>query len=266
MIDIHAHLNFQDYREDLEQIINRAVKAGVSQIICVSSNIADSKKAIKIACQYPNIVFAGVGIHPQQTDSKNKTSLKEQIEELKLLASQKEVACIAECGLDYSPAPPEELDRPKKDQYYLLEAQLQIAKNLNLPAQIHSRKAYPDTLAILQNHPSLAGVWHCYSEGKKGIEEIIKLGFYFGVDGNLTYDSGLQNVFSLIPLEKILLETDAPFLTPEPHRGERNEPSFLPFIAKTLGKIKKKNLKEIDRITTQNGRILFPKITWNMID
>ncbi len=261
MIDIHAHLNFTDYQKNIDQIIKRSIKAGVDKIICVSSNIEESKKSIEIAKQFPNIVFAGVGIHPQQTDPDNKTPLKEQLKELKQLASQKEVITIAECGLDYSPAPPGEKDRSKKDQLYLLETQLQIAKDLNLPVQIHSRKAYQDTLSILQNHPTLKSVWHCYSEGKKGIEEILKLGFCFGVDGNLTYDQGLQNVFTQIPLDKILLETDAPFLTPEPHRGERNEPAYLINTAKTLAKIKKITLKEVENITTQNTKALFSIIS-----
>lgn len=261
MIDIHAHLNFPDYQKDLEQIVKRATKAGVDKIICVSSNTEEAKKSIETAKQFPNIVFAGVGIHPQQTDPDNKTPLKEQIAELKELASQKEVITIAECGLDYSPAPPGEKDRNKKDQLYLLEAQLQIAKDLGLPVQIHSRKAYQDTLSILQNHPKLKGVWHCYSEGKKGIEPISKLGFYFGVDGNLTYDQGLQNVFTSIPLEKILLETDAPFLTPAPHRGERNEPAYLPYLAKALAKIKETSLDKVNKITTNSAQLLFTKIS-----
>jgi len=260
MIDIHAHLNFPDFQKDLEQIVKRSLRAGVDKIICVSSNVEEGKKSIEIAKQFPKVVFAGVGIHPQQTDPNNKTPLKEQIKKLKKLASQKEVITIAKCGLDYSPAPPGELDRSKKDQLYLLEAQLKIAKDLKLPVQIHSRKAYEDTLAVLQNHPSLSGVWHCYSEGKKGIEPISKLGFYFGVDGNLTYDQGLQNVFALIPLEKILLETDAPLLTPEPHRGERNEPAYLAHTAQKLAEIKKTSLKEIDKTTTKNSKKLFTKI------
>jgi len=260
MIDVHAHLNFKDYQKDLNQVIKKSVAAGVTKIICVSSNIADSKRAIKIARQYPNIVFPAVGIHPQQTDPNNKTPLKEQIAELKKLAFQKQVVAIAECGLDYSPAPPGEKDRSKKDQYYLFEAQLQIAKDLRLPVQIHSRKTYPDTLTVLQNHPGLTGAWHCYSEGKKGIDPISNLGFYFGVDGNLTYDQGLQNVFAKIPLEKILLETDAPFLTPEPHRGERNEPAYLTYLAKKLAEMKKTSLKKIDKVTTENTKNLFAKI------
>ncbi|MFH1602071.1 MAG: TatD family hydrolase [Candidatus Shapirobacteria bacterium] len=238
MIDAHAHLSFPDYQSDLDLIIARAKEAGVKKIICASSNLEESQRAVEIAQKYPGVVFAGIGIHPQQTDPENKMPLDKQIKALESLASQKEVACLAECGLDYAPAPPPEKDRSKKNQYYLFEAQLKIAQKLNLPVQIHSRQAYLDTLAILKSYPKIRGLWHCYSEGKKGIEAIINLGLYFGVDGNLTYDPGLQNVFKLIPLNKIILETDSPLLTPLPFRGQRNEPAYLFYLAKTLAKMK----------------------------
>jgi TatD DNase family protein len=261
MIDTHAHLNFPDYAKDLEQIIQRANQNKVSKIICVSSNVADSQKAIAIAKKFPGIVFAAIGIHPQQTDPKNTTPIEKQVETIKKLAKEKEVVAIGECGLDYSAAPPGERERSKKEQFFLLESQIEIAQELNLPLIIHSRKAFVDTISLFRcidtSKQKIKGVFHCYSAGKRGIEKISSLGFYFGVDGNLTYDLGLQNVFTQIALEYILLETDSPFLSPVPKRGERNEPAFLRYTAKKLAEIKNLTLKIVDQKTTANAKKLF---------
>ncbi len=257
MIDTHAHLNFPDYKNTLNSVIQNAQKSGVEKIICVSSNIGDSIKAIEIAKKYPGVVYAAVGIHPQQTDPENKDSLKLQIEKLNKLACLKEVIAIGESGLDYSPAPPPEKDRSKKDQIFLFEKQIELAVLKNIPIVVHTRKAFDDTLTTLEKYQKVKGVIHCYSAGKKGIERVVNLGFCFGVDGNLTYDKGLQNVFTQIPLKKIILETDSPFLTPEPKRDQRNEPGFLPYSAMKLAEIKNTSKKEVNKITTKTARRLF---------
>ena len=260
LIDTHAHLNFPDFEKDLEKVIERAGKVGVAKIICVSSNVADAEKAIQIAKAYPGVVFAAVGLHPQQTDPENKMPLVEQVSKLARLARSKEVVAIGECGLDYSPSPPGEKDRTKKDQLFLFEKQIELAQKLNLPIIIHCRKAFADVISTLLQHIGAlkrGGVFHCYSAGKKGIEKVNQLEFLFGVDGNLTYDPGLQNVFKQIPLEKILLETDAPFLAPEPFRGQRNEPAHVKIIAKRLAKSKGVSFKKVCQITSQNAQKLF---------
>lgn len=266
LIDTHAHLNFKDYQDDLEPVIKRAVKEGVTKIICVSSNLAESEKAIAIAKKYPQTVFAAVGIHPQQTDQENKKTIAVQVQELEKLAEDKRVIAIGECGLDYSPAPQGEKDRSHKEQFFLFQKQLEIAQKLKLPILIHSRKAFSDVLQIIEefiNHPpliinhQLSGVFHCYSAGKKVISQVEEIGFFFGLDGNLTYDKGLQNVFSQIPLEKIILETDCPFLSPEPHRGLRNEPKDVKIIAECLARIKAVPFTRIAEITTKNAEDLF---------
>ena len=258
LVDTHAHLNFSDYQKDLDQVIRRSLKNGVAKIICVSSNIDDSKKAIEISQKYPGVIFPAVGIHPQQTDPETTLSPQKQIKILKKLAKSKEVVAIGECGLDYSPAPPGEKDRPKKEQSFLFKEQLKLAKKLKLPVLIHSRKAFPNTLEILnQFSPGLKGVFHCYSAGKKGVDRVNQLGFFFGVDGNFTYDQGLQNVFKEIPLEKILSETDCPFLAPEPFRGSRSEPAHIRIIAEHLAKIKNVDLEKVAKITTENVQKLF---------
>lgn len=257
LIDTHAHLNFPDFKKDLNKVIGRAIKAGVKKIICVSSNITDSQKSIEIAKKYPGIIFAAVGIHPQQTDPENPFSLKEQLKILNHLAKEKEVVAIGECGFDFSPPPPPEKERSLKEQVLLFTGQIKIAQETKKPLLIHSRKAFEETVSFLEKFKNPGGIFHCYSGGKKGIEKVQKLGFYFGVAGNLTYDEGLQNVFRQIPLEKIVLETDCPFLAPLPFRGQLNEPSYLKITAQWLGKIKNISFKEITAVTTANAQKIF---------
>jgi len=257
LVDTHAHLNFPDFQKDLDQIIKRAKKNNVTKIICASSNLADAKEAIKLAKKYQQTIFAAVGIHPQQTDTQNKQTLKEQVNQLTKLAQEKEVVAIGECGLDFSPAPPGEENRSRSDQDFLFQEQIKIAQENKLPLLIHSRRAFAETLSTLKKYKNIKGVFHCYSAGRKGIDQVNQLGFYFGVDGNLTYDQGLQNIFSQIPLEKILLETDCPFLAPEPYRGQRSEPAHVKNIAECLAKLKKVKIEKVTQITNQNVKKLF---------
>lgn len=259
LVDTHAHLNFKEYQENLDEVVKKAVENEVTKIICVSSNLAESEKAIEIAQKYERIVLAAAGIHPHQTDPENKLSLEKQIKKLKELVKEKAVVVIGECGLDFSPAPPGEKDRTKENQFFLLEKQIELALEKKLPINVHSRKASSETLEMLSKYApkGLRGVWHCYSGGKKRIARVKEIGFYFGVDGNLTYDEGLQNVFQSIPLENILLETDCPFLAPEPYRGSQSEPAHVKIIAECLAKIKKVSFEKVAQITSQNAKNLF---------
>jgi TatD DNase family protein len=262
LIDTHAHLNFPDFQNDLDQVIKNSIKNGVNKIICVSANVAHSIKAIEIAKKYPGVVYAAVGIHPHQTDPGNKDSIEEQIKQLKKLASNKEAVAIGECGLDFSETPHPENNRSQKDQIFLFEKQIELALSLNLPVLVHSRKAFDKVLEILKKnyHASkekLTGVFHCYSGSKSDIKKVEEIGFYFGLDGNLTYDLGLQNVAKLIPLEKILLETDSPFLTPQPYRGLRNEPKNVKIIAEFLAQLKGLPLNQIVETINKNTHAAF---------
>ncbi|MGB9911532.1 MAG: TatD family hydrolase [Microgenomates group bacterium] len=257
LIDTHAHLNLPDYHKDLSLVIKKALKAGVKKIICVSSNIQESKKAIFLAKKYPKIIFPAVGIHPQQTDPENTLSLNEQLAILSQLAKEKEVVAIGECGLDFSPPPPPEKERSKNEQFFLFQGQIKIALETKKPILIHSREAFLETVSFLKKFKNLKGIFHCYSGGKKGIKMVEDLGFYFGVAGNLTYDEGLQNVFQQIPLEKIVLETDCPFLAPLPFRGQRNEPAYLKITAQKLAKTKNISFKIIAKVTTDNAEKVF---------
>lgn len=270
LVDTHAHLASPKYAENLDGVIRRSQKSGVKKIICVGSSLEDSKRAIEIARKYPGIVFASVGLHPHDTSPENQTP-EAQLGRLSELAQTPEVVAIGECGLDFSPPPPDERERSRKEQLYLFKGQVRLALQLGKPLIIHSRKAFAETLgtmALFSSSPAvnpvpgpktsgLRGVFHCYSAGKKGIAQVNKLGFLFGVDGNLTYDEGLQNVFKQIPLEKILLETDAPWLAPEPFREQTSEPAHVKITAEFLAELKERSFESISKTTTQNARRLF---------
>lgn len=262
LIDTHAHLNFSDYKNDLDSVIKSSVGEGVGKILCASSNLEDSRKAIELAQKYSETIYALVGIHPQKTDPENQSSIETQIQELERLIRQKGVVGIGECGLDFSPAPPGEEDRTKEEQYFLFKEQAKLALKYHLPLCVHSRKSSEETVAFLTNEyrsapKKLRGVLHCYAAGRKNISKLIEIGFFFGLDGNLTYDEGLQNVVRDIPLKNILLETDSPFLAPLPHRGLRNEPKNVKIIADCLAKLKNIPLAKVAEITTKNTQKLF---------
>lgn len=254
LIDTHAHLNFQAFAEDFESVIKSAHEAGVEKIINVGADLLSSQRAVEIAQKYKGC-FAAVGVHPHHADKLEKG----WIENLTKLAQEPKVVAVGECGLDYYEHESSGIIEPEIQKEIFLK-QLRLAQNLNLPVIIHSRQAHNDVVSTIHQLPSTIpprGVFHCYSAGKSGIEKVSQLGFYFGLDGNLTYDPGLQNVVSLIPLEKILLETDAPFLSPVPYRGKRNEPKNVKIISEWLARIKNVSEKDIGQTTSRNATDLF---------
>lgn len=257
LIDTHAHLNFPNYSDNIQSVIERSIDNEVTKIICASSNVDDSAKAVAVGKRYQRIVFPSVGIHPQKTDPQNKLSIESQINQLNNIVSSEKIIAIGECGLDYSPAPPGEEDRPRGTQIRLFQAQIKIAKKFNLPLIIHARESIDDTIKILTKFQPVNGVFHCYAGGKKRIEKIIEMGFYFGIDGNVTYDEGLQAVTAKIPLASIVLETDSPFLSPVPYRNSQNEPKNTRYVAEKVAKIKGVSFDKIAKATTSNAKKLF---------
>jgi TatD DNase family protein len=259
MIDTHAHLNFPEYQGKIDQIVEESKKAGVTGIIIASSNLADSKASVELARKYPGYLFASVGIHPQKTDPENKMTIDEQSQSLEnLILDAKRypldaIVALGETGLDFSEAPPGEENRSHENQEKLFLGHIKLAQKYNLPLIIHAREAVDEVIEILRRftvHDSRFtphGVFHCYAGGQKRISKILSLskkpalseaeGWYFGFDGNLTYDGGLQAVLKLVPQERILIETDSPFLAPVPHRGEVNSPAYLPLIQEKINQI-----------------------------
>ncbi len=288
MYDTHAHLNSQEYQNQVEKIIRQSKEAGLTGIIVASSNVEDSLQAIDLAKKHPRYLYATVGIHPQNTNPKPSQTWLTQISQLdNLINESKEyIVAVGETGLDDSePFSPGETLPSLEEQKELFQGQLELAAKYNLPVVIHARGLVDETIEIIRSRVTelrvaggglkekdservtrnpkheniLNGVFHCYAGGKKRIAKILDLPgkWYFGIDGNVTYDQGLQNVVAEIPHDRLLLETDSPWLTPEPHRGKINSPAYLPLVADQVAKIWSTTLAEVAEITSQNTQTLF---------
>jgi len=256
IIDSHCHLQFPKYKDDLKEVIARAQESDVA-MICVGTDYETSKQAIEIASQYENI-WATVGLHPN--DNLGETFDATEYE--KLLKMDKIVA-MGEIGLDYYRTTK---DKDKQFQRERFEQQLVVAVKADKPIIIHSRDAgqgsigivHADLLAILKNNlPSKLGVAHSFTGTIDEARQYLDLGFYLGFNGIITFARQYDEMIKFIPLDRILLETDAPFLSPEPYRGQRNEPAYIVEVAKKLAEIKNEPLDNIISQTTKNTQKLF---------
>lgn len=245
--DTHTHLQDKAFNQDRDRVIKRAADAGVKYLINVGDSLASSARAVVLAKTNKNL-YASVGIHPHNA----KYLHKETSESLQSLAKNKEVVAIGEIGLDFY-----RNFSPQEKQRKAFEKQLIIARELGLPVIIHTREAYSETFKILRKY-QIKGVFHAFSSEKEDAKQALDMGFYIGIGGILTFkNSSLKDVVRFIPIEKIILETDAPYLAPSPMRGKRNEPAFLIYTAKFLSEIKNCSLEEVASITTRNARTLF---------
>lgn len=258
MIDTHCHLNFKAFNKDRHQVIERAIKTGVEKIIIPGAKIDSSKKGVEIAQQYESC-YAAVGIHPHHSNQ-----IDESQEELNSLVKQAKVVAVGEIGLDYHRYHnyPPISSSVKKAQRELFLLQLELAKKMHLPVIIHCREAYEDLLTILEMSAAkgqFRGVFHCFEGTEKQLTEVLDLGFYAGFDGNITYEENslLRKLVKLTPLDRLLLETDAPFLTPLPFRGQRNEPAFITYLTKCVAEIQQKSFEDIAGIISFNAQKLF---------
>lgn len=250
-IDTHCHLNFSDFDEDRAMVIGNAKKAGVKKFINPGDDIKTSKSAAALASLHPGVIYAAVGIHPYNAG--------ENIQRKDIVSIiTKQTVAIGECGLDYHAYKGFSATGKKEEQKQLFEMQLQLALELDLPVIIHSREAFSDIFDVLDHLSSMPkGVFHCFSGGLEDVRNIIDRGFYIGLDGNATYSKQLAMVIPSIALDRLLLETDAPYLPPEGHRGERSEPKYVPLIAKTIAKLQHKDVQEVEETTTGNALKLF---------
>lgn len=251
IIDTHAHLDFPDYKSDLESVLSRAKEAGVGYIINVGTSLAASKKSVTLANRFDNI-YASIGIHPHDA---SKVSEQDWLA-IESLVREPKVIAIGETGLDYY-----RNRSPHEDQQRIFRKHLTLAKTHNLPVIIHCREADSDCLTILQEHKNgnLRGVVHCFSGTREMARKYIELGFYISFAGPITFSNvnSLREVAKSIPVERVLLETDCPFLSPQPKRGERNEPSYLSYVIPVLADIYGLSVQDIRRITTFNAHKLF---------
>ena len=251
-LDSHCHINDDDLYPIRNEVISRAREAGVGYILVIGWDVESSKKAISIAHEFEG-VYAAVGIHPENLEGINEQSLLE-IEEL---AKDEKVIAIGEIGLDYH-----WFKDPKdhENQKTWFVRQIELANKLHLPISIHAREAIGDLLDILKNHPlERSGVLHCYSGSPESLKEFAKLGFYFGFDGPITYKNAKEPKESVIacPIDKILTETDSPYLPPVPHRGERNESSYIPLILAQMAALKEVDESSMAEQVKENFERLF---------
>ncbi|MBI2609075.1 MAG: TatD family hydrolase [Deltaproteobacteria bacterium] len=251
-IDTHAHLQWPDYKEDLPNIFERAKEAGVQKMVVVGTHITNMDETLCVA-ESKKFLYAALGIHPHDVKD-----LKEgDLETLEKKAHHKKVVAIGEIGLDYYyEHSPQDLQK----EYF--KKQIKIAQKLKKPIIVHSREAEEDTYKISKEVDAShnGGVMHCFTGSLPFALQMIELGFYISFTGIITFKKkveALQNVVKNIPLESMVLETDCPYLTPEPYRGKRNEPSYVRFTAEKIAELKGVSLEEVGKITTENATKLF---------
>ncbi len=251
LVDSHCHLDLDSYRNDLETVLKQAAAVGVSRIVTVGIDLESSRKAVALAGLHPGI-SAAVGVHPHHAG----TCEVDDFAALEVLSRQPKVVALGEIGLDlhydYSPF---------KQQVECFSRQLELARTLRLPVIIHDREAHAEVLEILQGTGPLpgGGVMHCFSGDGVLAEAVMALGYYISIPGVVTFNKAtmLQEAVRQVPLDRLLLETDGPYLAPEPRRGRRNEPALLLFTAARVAALKGVSLNDLAEATTANAVRLF---------
>ncbi len=251
LIDTHAHVADSEYDEDRDAVLARARAAGVQLVINVGYDAASSRRSLALA-EREDMVYAAVGFHPHDAAAVSEESYSE----LRRWCAQPKVLAIGEIGLDYY----RELS-PRGLQAAVFRRQVALARELRLPVVIHDRDAHEDVLAILSEDGArgVGGVMHCFSGDETLARRVLDLGFYIGLDGPVTFKNGqtAQAVARLVPADRLLLETDSPYLTPVPFRGRRNEPAHVRLIAEAIAELRGISLDQLAEITTANARRLF---------
>ena len=251
IFESHAHYDDEAFDEDREELLGKMQQQGIEYIINIGANIDSSKKTVELTEKYP-FLYGAVGVHPSDT-----AELDEQkIGWLKLQCERPKIVAVGEIGLDYYWDEPE---RPVQRTWFC--RQLDLAREVKLPVVSHSRDAAKDTLTIMKemHAEEIGGVVHCFSYSKEMAEEYLKLGFYIGVGGVVTFNNAkkLKEAVEFLPMDKILLETDSPYLTPVPNRGKRNSSLNLPYIARQIAELKGISYEQVVEITNRNARKLF---------
>ncbi len=261
LIDTHCHLDFEPFHADLEAVLDRSIQSGIRKIINPGIDLTSSRAAIQISDEHQDFISAAVGVHPNDGNSWDNNTL----DELKKMAKGSNVVAIGEIGLDYY------RDRfPPTSQQTIFRQQLQLAGELSLPVIIHNRLATEDTLMIISEwigqlekaHSSLRskpGVFHSFDGDLASAQRIISFGFLLGIGGLVTFNNAKpqQNLVAQLPLDRVILETDAPFLAPHPHRGQRNEPAFIVQVAEKVASLHNEPVADIAKITSRNAEFIF---------
>ncbi len=257
LIDSHCHLNYYASAQELDTVIKRAQTNGIKHIINICTKLDEADKVTDIADQY-NDIFASVGIHPNEAKTASAEQTPEQLYEwLIQWCKHQKVIAIGETGLDYHYQ-----YSARTTQLESFKIHIQAAKTTGLPLVIHTRSAAEDTINTLkQEQGNITGVIHCFSETKWLADNAMDLGFYISIPGIITFKKSddLRKIVATIPLERLLLETDAPFLAPVPYRGKQNEPAYMIKTAELLAELKNVSLTDIAKVTTANCQKLFQK-------
>ena len=253
LIDTHAHISYDDYSDKIGDIIQRAVDKGVKRIISIAVDLESSEKCINLAEQYPSI-YAACGYHPHEAGKAPKRYLYE----LEHFYSHPKVVAIGEIGLDYH----YNFSDPKAQQKIYLE-QLEMAHSLNLPVVVHCRKSDKDVLSGIQESNHGSGVIHCFGSNLEFANAILETGFHISFTGMITFVKELEEVVREVPLEKMMVETDSPYLSPKPHRGKQNEPAWVIHVAEKIAKLKDISVEEVAESTTKTACKLFEKLDTN---
>ncbi len=247
LIDTHCHIHEANYQLDADEVISRAHAAGVMQMICVGTSVSDSRVAVDFALKHDD-VFVAVGVHPHEV----KDGLDGLIDIIE--SGKSKLVAVGEIGLDYH------YNRSPHDvQVQVLRSQIELALEHDLPIIFHVREAFDDFWPIFDGYKGIRGVLHSFTDNQKNADEALKRGLYIGVNGYSTFarDESQKAMFAGLPLDKILLETDAPYLTPLPFRGKINESAFVRNIAEFQGLIRRISIDEVADTTTANARNLF---------
>lgn len=255
LFDSHSHYNDEKFDIDREEIIKETLSNGVSNFIVAGYNIEGSKKAVEIASEYEEL-YAIAGISPNDLENiETEDDMNKCVNEIEKIASNKKVVAIGEIGLDYY------WNKDNKEtQKEMFIKQIELANKLNLPIVIHTREAVADTLEILKTHNvNKKGIFHCCPLNRELVKEALKLDFYISLSGIITFKNAknADEIINLVPEDKLLIETDSPFLAPEPVRGTRNNSMNVKYVAEKIAKVKNKTIEEIADITNQNAKRIF---------
>jgi len=251
LIDTHCHLYLNEFQQDLDDVMQRALAAGVSRFYLPAVDSSTTAAMMNLELLYPGSCMAMIGLHPCSV----KENYEGEMDMVKDWLSKRKFAAIGEIGLDFY------WDKTfAKEQYQVFNEQIELAIHYGLSIVIHTREAMAETIAVVRNYKGrIKGIFHCFGGSIEEARQIIDLGFYMGIGGVVTYKkSGLAEVIKDIPLEHIVLETDAPYLTPVPFRGKRNESSYIKYVQEKIAEAKAVSTEEVAAITTGNARKIFP--------
>ena len=250
LFDTHAHYDSGGFNADRHDVLSALPAGNVALVVNPGCDLPSSRTAVELAERYP-YVYAAVGIHPSDCAGTGEAEYKA----LRELARHEKVVAIGEIGLDYY----WEDNPPREFQQQVLRRQIELALELALPVIIHDREAHGDSLAIALEYPALRGVFHCFSGSPEMAQELLKRGWYLGFDGPITYKNARRSpeVVAITPLDRIVIETDAPYLTPVPYRGKRNDSRYLSYVVEKLAEWKGVTPEEMERITFENGKRLY---------